>query len=230
MNVEQLVAGDPRDATVRHLRVRDQLLRIVTTSPEANDLVTETFYPDGMLGVFEATSRHDPDLTVVDLTCDASDIQELLRRESLTAARGEFELTRGFRLPRYDSATHTVFTLRDVNSDEVAAVVRTEGRVTILRPASGLGDRWLTRIVRDVATRLAKAAGSLVLHSSAFVFDHGAYLVIGDSGAGKSTTAIALARRLPSAGWMGNDRIHAEWQGHHYRVTACPLPLAVNKG
>ncbi|MFJ4709641.1 hypothetical protein ACIP6I_33030 [Streptomyces anulatus] len=230
MNVEQLVAGDPRDATVRHLRVRDQLLRIVTTSSEANDLVTETFYPDGMLGVFEASSRHDPDLTVVDLTCDASDIQELLRRESLTAARGEFELTRGFRLPRYDSASHTVFTLRDVNSDEVAGVVRTEGRVTVLRPESGLGDRWLTRIVRDIATRLAKAAGSLVLHSSAFVFDDGAYLVIGDSGAGKSTTAIALARRLPSAGWMGNDRIHAEWQGRHYRVTACPLPLAVNKG
>lgn len=88
MNVEQLVAGDPRDAAVRHLRVRDQLLRVVTTSAEANDLVTETFYPDGMLGVFEAPSRHDPDLTVVDLTCDASDIQELLRRESRTAARG----------------------------------------------------------------------------------------------------------------------------------------------
>lgn len=224
------MAGDPNDATVRHLRVRDQPLRIVTTSAGADGLVTETFFPDGMLGVFDASPSNDPDLTVVDLTCAASDIQELLHRESLTAAQGEFELTRGFRLPRYDRDTRTVFTLRDVNSDEVAVLIRTKGRVTLVHPPTGLGDRWLTRVVRDIATRLAKAAGSLVLHSSAFVFDDRAYLVIGDSGAGKSTTAIALARQLPSSGWMGNDRIHAEWQDHHYQVRACPLPLAVNKG
>ncbi|MFD8416521.1 hypothetical protein ACFV2Q_33070 [Streptomyces sp. NPDC059650] len=230
MFVSDLVSRDPDRATTRHLRVRDQTLKIVTNSPEADGLVSETFCPPGMLGVSETGPEAEPDLTVVDVAQDPSEVTGLLRRAAETARRGEYELTRHYRQPRFDGEGHTVFVLRDQNSDEVAALVRTEGRVTLLRPRSGLGDRWLTRIVRDVATRIAKAAGSLVLHSSAFVYEDGAYLVIGDSGAGKSTTAIALARLLPSAGWMGNDRMHLDRGEAGYRVTACPLPLAINKG
>ncbi|MGW0332532.1 hypothetical protein ACWD0J_11790 [Streptomyces sp. NPDC003011] len=228
--MSELAADAPAGATTRHLLVRDQPLRTVTTSAEADALVTETFCPPGMLGVTETPHAPDPDLTVVDLTREPAEIHALLREAAATAVPGEYELTRGHRLPRYDDDTGTVFTLRDVNADETAALIRTERRVTLLRPRSGLGDRWLTRIIRDVATRIAKADGSLVLHSSAFVHDGGAHLVIGDSGAGKSTTAIALARLLPASGWMGNDRMHLDRSEEGYRVTACPLPLAVNKG
>ncbi|WP_267242644.1 hypothetical protein [Streptomyces sp. PR69] len=233
--MSELAAGDPAGATTRYLLVRDQPLRIVTASAEADGLVSETFWPPGMLGVTETSHASEPELTVVDLTRDPAEIRELLDEAAATAVRGEYELTRHYRLPRYDGDTCTVFTLQDVNSEEVAALIRTERRITLVRTRSVLGDRWLTRIIRDVATRIAKAEGSLVLHSSAFVQDDGAYLVIGDSGAGKSTTAIALARLLPSAGWMGNDRMHLEEQARGdqtqgYQVTACPLPLAVNKG
>lgn len=230
MRVSELAAGDPAGATTRYLLVRDRPLRIVTTSAEAGGLVSETFCPPGMLGVTETSHASEPDLTVVDLTRDPAEIHELLQEVAATAVRGEYELTRHYRLPRFDGDTCTVFTLQDVNSDEVAALIRTERRITLVRPRSGLGDRWLTRIIRDVATRIAKAEGSLILHSSAFVHDGGAYLVIGDSGAGKSTTAIALARLLPSSGWMGNDRMHLDQRGRGYQVTACPLPLAINKG
>lgn len=232
MEVSQLVAHDPEGATTQYLRVRDQLLRIVSASAESQGLVSETFWPPGMLGVFTTPNEHEhaPELTIVDLACDPADIDQLLQQVAQTATESAYELTRDYRLPRYDGENYTVFTLKDVNSDEVAALVRTELRITIVRPRSGLGDRWLTRIIRDVATRIAKAAGSLVLHSSAFVHNDDAYLVIGDSGAGKSTTAIALARLLSPSGWMGNDRMHLDRQEQHYLVTACPLPLAINKG
>lgn len=230
MQAIELTRHDPAGATTRFLRVRGQPLKIVTDSPGADGLVSETFSPQGMLGVFDSPHEPDPDLTVVDLARDPADIDELLREAAGAAVPGEYELTRHYRLPRYTADTFTVFTLRDVNSDEAAALIRTEGRVTIVRPRSNLGDRWLTRIIRDAATRIAKAEGSLVLHSSAFVHDHGAYLVVGDSGAGKSTTAVALARLLPSSGWMGNDRMHLDRRQDAYHVTACPLPLAINKG
>ncbi|MGW6455478.1 hypothetical protein ACWF94_06025 [Streptomyces sp. NPDC055078] len=230
MNVSQLIADDPDGATARYLRVRDQRLKIATASAEADGLVSETFCPPGMLGVFETSSGTDPDLTIVDLARDPADIHELLDRVATSAAQGEYELTRNHRLPRFDGDSYTVFRLEDVNADEVAALVRTDRRVTIVRPRSGLGDRWLTRIIRDVATRIAQAEGSLILHSSAFVCGDGAFLVIGDSGAGKSTTAIALARLLPESGWIGNDRIHLDRREQGYHVTACPLPLAINKG
>ncbi|GGZ61806.1 hypothetical protein AB0P12_20970 [Streptomyces subrutilus] len=230
MSLSDLVSRDPDGATTRYLRVRDQTVKVVTDSPEADGLVSETFCPPGMLGVGESGPEEEPDLVIVDVARDPSEVSGLLRHAAETAVRGEYELTRHYRQPRFDGEGHTVFELRDQNSDEVAALIRTEGRVTLLRPRSGLGDRWLTRVIRDVATRIAKAEGSLVLHSSAFVHDDGAYLVIGDSGAGKSTTAIALARLLPSAGWMGNDRMHLDQRGPGYQVTACPLPLAINKG
>ncbi|MEU8778389.1 hypothetical protein [Streptomyces sp. NPDC048606] len=230
MLVSDLVARDPAGATTRYLSVRDQALKIVTTSPEADGLVSETFHPPGMLGVTETGPGAEPDLTIVDLPREPAEVAELIRRSADTCVRGDYELTRHYRQPRFDGDTHTVFVLRDANSDEEAALIRTEGRATLVRPRSGLGDRWLTRIIRDVSTRIAKARGSLVLHSSAFVHDEGAYLVIGDSGAGKSTTSIALARLLPSSGWMGNDRMHLDRNGQGYGVTACPLPLAVNKG
>ncbi|MFG2616524.1 hypothetical protein ACGFXC_02800 [Streptomyces sp. NPDC048507] len=230
MQALALAAHDPVAATTRFLRVRGHPLKIVTDSPGADGLVSETFSPQGMLGVLDSPYEPGPDLTVVDLAREPAEIDALLGESATAAVRGEYELTRGYRLPRYTAATHTVFTLRDVNADETAALVRTEGRVTIVRPPSNLGDRWLTRIIRDVATRIAKAEGSLVLHSSAFVHEGGAHLVVGDSGAGKSTTAVALARLLPSAGWMGNDRMHLDRREGAYQVTACPLPLAINKG
>ncbi|MCS0635796.1 hypothetical protein NX801_08980 [Streptomyces sp. LP05-1] len=230
MRVSDLTTGDPAGAHIRHLRVRDQRVRTVTVSAGADELVRETFCPPGMLGVTETLPAPDPALTVVDLVQEPAAVEALLQEAATGAERGDYELTRGYRLPRYDTGARSVFVLRDVNSEEVAAAVRTEGRLTLVRPPTGLGDRWLTRIVRDVATRVAKAAGSLVLHSSAFVHDGGAHLVVGDSGAGKSTTAIALARLLSGGGWMGNDRMHLDPLPEGYEVTACPLPLAINKG
>ncbi|MFI9382476.1 hypothetical protein [Kutzneria sp. NPDC052558] len=226
MDIKQFTTPGPTGAT-RRLSVRDLPVEIHTGTDGAAALLDETFYPPGMLNVRETSD--EPELTIVDHIRTPAEIAALLWHAA-TGVAGTYELTRGFRQPKYEVDGHTVFTLRDENSDEVAAVIRGERSIAVVRPDSGLGDRWLTRIVRDTATRRATAAGSLVMHSSAFVFDGRAYLVIGDSGAGKSTTAIALSRLLPNAGWMGNDRMHLDVVGDEYRVTACPLPLAVNKG
>ncbi|MGJ5830715.1 hypothetical protein [Streptomyces ossamyceticus] len=230
MRVIDATTALPAGAVARHLRVRGHTLRLITASGGSDALVSETFWPPGMLGVTPLEDAPAPDLTVVDLVREPAAIAALLDDAAASGTAGDFELTRGYRQPRHDGSTWTVFTLRDANIDEDAVLVRTEDRLTLVRPPTGLGDRWLTRIVRDIATRVAKAEGSLVLHSSAFVHAGGAYLVIGDSGAGKSTTAVALARLLPDAGWMGNDRMHLDRRAEDYEVTACPLPLAINKG
>lgn len=206
-------------------------MEVVTDSQAAGELVKDTFYPAGMFGVTMVGADYfSGELTIVDRASEYGEVQELLNSVARLATPGVYEITRNRRLPRFDTNDYTLFVLKDVNSDEPAALVRTHRRLTIVRTRSSTGKRWLTRIVRDVATRYALADGSLVLHSSAFVFDGGAYLVIGDSAAGKSTMAIALARLLPRSGWMGNDRMHLDREHDRYRTTACPLPLAVNKG
>ncbi|MCO1580274.1 hypothetical protein M8C13_31410 [Crossiella sp. SN42] len=230
MELRQLTTNIPAGATTRRLDVWGHVLAVATNRPEAADLLADTFYPAGMFQVREAADGPVAELTIVDHARPQAEVDELIRSVSATGRESDYELTRNYRLPRFDTAEGTLFVLRDVNHTESAALLRTEGRVTIVRPETPLGHRWLTRIVRDLATRFAKASGSLVLHSSAFTHDGGAYLVIGDSGAGKSTTAIALARLLSLAGWMGNDRMHLDREGAQYRATACPLPLAINKG
>ncbi len=233
MGLWQLATGVPAGATTSTLRVRGHTVHVVTPSQQAAAILMDTFYPVGIFGTEISAGRADDhaELTVVDRVCEEGEISDYLAAVAEDAVgKSDYELTRNFRLPRFDCDELSVFVLEDANDYEPAAVVRTAGRITILRPGSLLGDRWLTRIVRDVVTRYAKADGSLVLHSSAFVYGQRAYLVIGDSGAGKSTTAVALARLLRGAAWMGNDRMHLDRVDEHYRVTACPLPLAINKG
>jgi hypothetical protein len=231
MNLVEQLEMIPQRAIKRRFRVRGRLVETVTMSQEANMLLSDTFYPPGMFAadeVFEDAGT--PNLIVVDRQSNPEEVCDLLAMTAASAPERDYELTRNFRLPRFDADGYSLFVLQDVNSDESAALVRTDRQITIVRPASMLGDRWLTRVVRDAATRYAKADGSLIMHSAAFVYEGAAYLVIGDSGAGKSTTAIALARLLDNAAWMGNDRMHLDLSDGRYRVTACPLPLAVNKG
>ncbi|PRY37511.1 hypothetical protein [Umezawaea tangerina] len=233
MDLRELLPDTPIEAETRYLRVRGRVVEVVSASAEAIVLLADTFHPSGVFDVLDVTGEVDgtgPALAVHDRVVPLPEVRALLDAASKAGRGGKFEITRNRFLPRYDLAGGTVFELQDANSDEPSALVRTGSRLTLVRAPSRLGHRWLTRVIRDVATRYAIADGSFILHSSAFTYDGGAYLVIGDSGAGKSTTAIALARLLRESGWMGNDRMHLDGAGDGYRVTACPVPLGINKG
>ncbi len=229
--IAETADAHPGTATTQSLRVRSHPVRVVTESPAAQALLAETFYPAGMQGVsLDAATSEEPLVTIVDLVRSPAEIADLIAAAAATMTAAEYELTRDYRQPRYDDGERTVFVLDDEQSGEVGALIRTGRRAVLVRLEGRWGDRWLTRVVRELATRFASAQGSLILHASALVHRGHGYLVIGDSGAGKSTTSIALARLLPSAGWMGNDRMHADRVDGTYRLTACPLPLGVNKG
>jgi energy-coupling factor transporter ATP-binding protein EcfA2 len=211
----------------QYLDIRGRAVRILGGAPDSTRILKDTFWPAGVLDVVESDPVGAPDIILEEAVEDAATIRGMVADFSRAATAGVFEITRGDFRPRHDSPAATLFVLED--GDDVAALVSTADTRTLLRTETPSGARWLARIVRDMATRFASADGALILHSSAFTVSGRTYLVIGDSGAGKSTTAIALARLLPDATWLGNDRIHVDTLGADLRVTACPLPLAVNR-
>ncbi|RLU99472.1 hypothetical protein CTZ27_14885 [Streptomyces griseocarneus] len=84
------------------------------------------------------------------------------------------------------------------------------------------------RLVREVVRGRLLADGWSILHASAVVCDGQAVLVLGDKGAGKTTTALLLAR----AGWqlLANDRVFIRREGDRLRVLPWPSAAAIGLG
>ncbi|MFF7020644.1 hypothetical protein ACFY97_06440 [Streptomyces klenkii] len=84
------------------------------------------------------------------------------------------------------------------------------------------------RLAREVVRGQLLADGWSILHASAVVRDGQTVLTLGDKGAGKTTTALLLAR----AGWqlLANDRVFIRREGDRLRVLPWPSAAAIGLG
>ncbi|WP_327027928.1 hypothetical protein OG989_19445 [Micromonospora sp. NBC_01740] len=98
--------------------------------------------------------------------------------------------------------------------------------VTTARPYAHLA---LARHLREFGYRRGESDGWAGLHASCAATPEGNVVVIGRSGAGKSTTALALAAASGCA-FVANDRVMVRADGE--QVTACgmPVPIRINGG
>ncbi|MEV6780384.1 hypothetical protein [Streptomyces syringium] len=84
------------------------------------------------------------------------------------------------------------------------------------------------RLAREVVRGQLLADGWSILHASAVVRDGQTVLTLGDKGAGKTTTALLLAR----AGWqlLANDRVFIRPDGDRLLVLPWPSAAAIGLG
>ncbi|WP_149184037.1 hypothetical protein [Streptomyces sp. TRM49041] len=84
------------------------------------------------------------------------------------------------------------------------------------------------RLARELVRASLLADGWVILHASAAVKTGGAVLTLGDKGAGKTTTALLLAR----AGYrlLANDRVFARVEDGEVRVLPWPAAAAIGLG
>ncbi|MFI8966986.1 hypothetical protein ACIGO8_33305 [Streptomyces sp. NPDC053493] len=124
-----------------------------------------------------------------------------------------------------------------------------DGTVTAVQPDGDLAYRWdpsvrrlriagsgetavataASRLARELVRGMLLVEGWQILHASAVTRDDGATLLtLGDKGAGKTTTAILLAR----FGWrlLANDRIFARVENGRVRVLPWPSAAAFGFG
>ncbi|GAA0419002.1 hypothetical protein GCM10010357_45460 [Streptomyces luteireticuli] len=84
------------------------------------------------------------------------------------------------------------------------------------------------RLAREAVRGQLMADGWSILHASAVVRDRQTVLTLGDKGAGKTTTALLLAR----AGWqlLANDRVFIRREDNRLRVLPWPSAAAIGLG
>lgn len=87
----------------------------------------------------------------------------------------------------------------------------------------------LARLVREIAFRQLENQQYISFHSSSVVIGDKGYLVIGDSGAGKSTMALALCKYY-GAKYVSNDRIMLKVTPDGIYGIPFGMPIKVNYG
>jgi hypothetical protein len=89
----------------------------------------------------------------------------------------------------------------------------------------------LARHLREIGYRLAENDGWICLHASAADLDGQAVAIVGESGAGKSTMALALSAR-PGWRFLANDRLMVRLDPGtgSLRAVAMPCPIRLNAG
>src|SRR5581483_1436129 len=95
--------------------------------------------------------------------------------------------------------------------------------------APPLPGRRLLHAVRELVVRPAENAGGAVLHAGGAVLPGGAAVaVVGDSGAGKTSTVVRLLARF-RAGYLANDQLLVT-PGEPPRATLVPMPVRLGRG
>lgn len=122
---------------------------------------------------------------------------------------------------RHDGVTHAV------QPDERLAYQADRHRLTIVGEQPQPVAVAAARLARELVRAQLLADGWTVLHASAAVKNGRAVLTLGDKGAGKTTTALLLARQ----GWglLANDRVFARTEADG-TVKVLPWPSAAAIG
>ncbi|MDD4187402.1 MAG: hypothetical protein PHX04_01330 [Bacilli bacterium] len=94
-----------------------------------------------------------------------------------------------------------------------------------------ISERWLFRVVREILVRKNEEKKGLFMHGTGLVLEDQGILILGNSGAGKTT----LATRLLSGAdcekqFLSNDRVFLYSSGNESRMEYFPIPVVLASG
>ena len=227
----------PREL-VEHLGLRHGSVRLDTTrisvsstSPQALRYLHDLFTPANDIWEYSPDDSTPHPLTAVNVTVNDREFDQL--RDHFAANAVQKDAVRlhveapGIRY-RLEDGTDVVQSGMDeiVGGDLIVQSPQGFAFVTNARPYAHLA---LGRHLREFGYRRGESAGWMALHASCAATPEGNALVIGRSGAGKSTTALALAAS-PGGGFVANDRVMARVHGEEVTACAMPVPIRINGG
>lgn len=229
----EALAAPLRGAPGAGLSVPGRTLRVHAEDQAAIDFLRGTFYPSGAfhVRVGPVGEAGADDLVFYDRAATPEELAGVAAAAARGAARrGSYQPVTGHWFDRYEAADGTVVFVDGKADAPGSLVIRRGNEILLLSRGGGEHPRRMTRVVRQVVGRILEDRRHIPFHASSFRLDGRAYLVIGDAGAGKSTLSVAMARFADDGAWIGNDRAYVDLSGAEMYTTACPLPLAVNKG
>lgn len=115
------------------------------------------------------------------------------------------------------------------NTSEEHMIWIKEGEYAIVSIKSDHEYMILSRFVREIGFRMLENEGYIGLHASAIEMDSQGYLIIGDSGVGKSTLALTLSKFFKTT-YISNDRIMVKFTNDGVKAVPFGMPIKVNYG
>lgn len=110
-----------------------------------------------------------------------------------------------FKLSKLDVAPYSLikgFLIKEVTPEgflygikDLATFLITDGKTVLADPLTQESERWQMYLLGSVMGALLQQRGFLTLHGSAFLFNDRAHLILGASGMGKSSIAMALHQK-----------------------------------
>lgn len=185
-------------------------VQLISNRQEPFDYMRYLFYPNGANGIYlDSPSDEAANLKVYTLYLDALEVEALQQqvRESWKPTGQCRPMSEGT-YDMYEQEGAQAF-IQDVNDHSSRAHfnVRSERELFIVSSlGKKLDSKVLSRLLREMAMRRLESQGYIIFHASLVDLDGKGIVVIGNSGAGKTTLALSLCK-FGGAKFISNDRV-----------------------
>lgn len=206
---------------------------ITLNQKKSLEYVTKLFYPNGVNGIKIIEETEIKNGKKIDLVFetdkDEFDIAIKKLKEEWKYV-GRVSPIRASYYEVYEKEGKKCF-VQDYTDDTSGEhlILAVNGEYTILAMDSKYEFMILARFLREIAFRYLEDEQYVSFHSSSVLIGTDGYLIIGDSGSGKSTMALTLSKYF-GARYVSNDRIMISLKDGKLQAIPYGMPIKINYG
>lgn len=214
------------------IKIVNKQYSIVSNDEKAFVYFKKLFYPNGVNGVYILDDTKHTDWTVKSIhNVKKNDFLSIVYIiQSAWQYKGKVYPVKEGYYDLYEQNGIKCF-LQDYTDDTSGehAIFDRDGNYTIFSVDSKYEFMILARFIREIAFRALEDEQYVSFHSSSVEIDGKGYLVIGDSGAGKSTMTLTLCKYF-GARYISNDRIMVKIDNREIHAIPFGMPIKINYG
>lgn len=206
---------------------------ITSNEKKAMDYFAKLFYPSGVNGISVIAKTDMSKANKIDFVLEADKkqfdaVMNQLKEEWKHV--GRVSPIRASYYDVYENGGNKCF-VQDYTDDTSGEhlILEAGGGYTILTSESKYEFMTLARFVREIAFRYLEDEQYVSFHSSSVMIGSDGYLIIGDSGSGKSTMALTLCKYF-GAKYISNDRIMIRLKDGELHAIPYGMPIKINYG
>lgn len=207
--------------------------KITSNEKKSLEYMTKLFYPNGVNGIKIIEESETENGKKIDLVFEIDkkkfDVAINHLKEEWTYV-GRVSPIKASYYEVYEKEGKKCF-IQDYTDDTSGEhlILAVNGEYTILAMDSKYEFMILARFLREIAFRYLEDEQYVSFHSSSVLIGTDGYLIIGDSGSGKSTMALTLCKYF-DAHYISNDRIMISLKEGKLQAIPYGMPIKVNYG